>query len=143
MTKHIAITAACLGLLLSTGCTSVNRSAQVNPIAMSVDATLEAKIDVDTSQRVKGIASQTWVFCIFTSGPSKFAEGYSGFVFADKVTRLKNAALYNALEGTGCDRLVDPQYTVTKTSGFFVTTISVEVTGYKASVRGVRQLDRR
>jgi hypothetical protein len=57
------------------------------------------------------------------------------------VTALKNAALYQVLDGTGSDRLVDTQYAVKKTSFLgLVTSYEVDVSGFKAFVKDVRQV---
>jgi hypothetical protein len=54
-------------LFLATGCTSTIRSAQTNPIALSVEKpVLAAKVEVDTSQKLKGTADAS---CIFAASP--------------------------------------------------------------------------
>ena len=88
---------------------------------------LQAKTIVDKSKVLSGFSKTTVYFGIFRVGDNKFLDadipGPAG-------ARTKKAAVFNALEGTGYDMIVNPKYIVQRKKNLFVKTISCQVSGY-------------
>jgi len=143
-----ALLAGCSALLISTGCTSVTKSGQTTSIAIeSAQPVIETDVRIDYANPVTAQVVQTRVLIFTVESPDTYAEGgvpsssFAGGFKALVVQKLKSAALASALASAKCDRLVDPQYSVTET-GFLGLYKRYEVTvkGYPATITGIRQV---
>ena len=93
--------------------------AQVNPISA----------DVTVGEKIEGTAKESYLFkFIKMSGTSTYLENVAvgGDVCA--------AAAYNAVNSSGADVIVNPQYVRTKTSNLLICTEECTVTGYKGTL---------
>ena len=104
----------------------------VIPGAPSVNVPeLQGKTIVDQSKVLTGFAKTTVYFGIFRVGDNKFLDadipGPAG-------SRTKKAAVFNALEGTGYDIIVNPKYVIQQNKSLFVKTVSCQVSGYGGKI---------
>ena len=98
---------------------TVNVPAQVNPISA----------DVTVGEKIEGTAKESYLFkFIKTSGTSTYLENVEvgGNVCA--------AAAYNAVNSSGADVIVNPQYVRTTKSNLFTSSEECTVTGYKGTL---------
>ena len=133
--KKLAIVPIVL-MLVFTGCSSVNKSVEAAPFSVSASASLEA--DVKVGEKISGTSQGSYLFGIFKlNGPNKFADnaGVGGFTTSGL---LKAAAAYNAMESSGAEIIVNPQYIVEANKGLFVHSYNVTVTGYKGTITEIK-----
>jgi hypothetical protein len=100
--------------------------AEINPI--------RADVDVDMSKKLTG-ESQASYFLFFkvSKEDNKYAEGmsFSGEKFGlFKLNKLKSSAAYKAINGTGVDIIVHPNYVIEKHNYIFFSTYKIKVTGF-------------
>ena len=82
--------------LLLFSCGTTNRSYVYSDLDIKVKTALEAKVDVDMSNKLMGSSSGTYLFgLIKIFGDSKFADGYGGW---GRLGKLKSAAAYKAIK---------------------------------------------
>jgi hypothetical protein len=127
-----------LAFLMATGCSTTNKSALSAPISIAATTNLYANVDV--GDKISGTSKASFLLGFLQlGGPSKFADGVFGGAFAsplDPTPSLKAAAAYNAMEDSGAEVFVNPQYVVT-VKGFLIVTVTVDVTGYKGTIKGI------
>lgn len=142
--KNLVMLIACL--CFASCSTTINKSYQSGNVAVNVASNLKADISVDMNKKLKGVASKTKFFGITTSSQSKFADGVaygSGgaqgfFSMFDSKEEVKSAAAYNALNGTGADVIVAPQYLIEEHSFLiFYSKTTVMVTGYPGVIKKI------
>ena len=95
---------------------------------------INGKVIIDKSQVLTGTSKTTVFLMIFRTGDTSFLE--TNFT-ASASSKTKNAAMYNALFGTGNDIMVNPKYIIKKTNTLFglISTEIVQVTGYGAKIQ--------
>jgi hypothetical protein len=128
--KNLLITAIVIVLV---GCTTVRKSGRVvyEPSVVTIPDTLRTKLTIDTSAKLEGISRKTTLFHFITlESPNKFMDNTAGLL--EKNASLKQAAIFNALQGTKYDVLVMPKYVVTTSKSLISQRIVVKVTGYGA-----------
>lgn len=128
-----------LGILFLASCSSTKMNslstpsyapqAEINPI--------RANVQVDMTKKLSGESSSSYFLFFRTSGDNKFAEGmtYSGEnavkgMFKARENKTKSSAAYNALENSGADIIVHPNYVIDVKNYLFFKKITVKVTGY-------------
>ena len=112
-------------ILFCFSCSSLNKSYINAPV--NVSSTVEVDADITLGNEITGTANSTSLFGLLTlDGPTKFADNVFG--------GLPSAAAYNALEGTGADVIVNPQYTYSVEKVLFFTTTTCTVTGVEGFV---------
>ena len=133
--KNLLFSALFLGALTSCKVTQTNitatpayaPSAEINPIRVDVD--------VDMTKKLSGESNSSYFLFFRTSGDNKFAQGmqYSSGSSFDKFSRVgktKSSAAFKAVNGSGADIIVHPNYIVESQTFLFFKTIKVKVTGY-------------
>lgn len=136
---------------LFTGCTTLHKSQSSGSIDAGVKSNLQADIDVDMSQQIKGSAHHTqllWFIPVKSS--NRYAEGvtYNGngggggfqLLGPGMVDETKSAAAYNAVVPNKVDVLVAPQYLIQVKSYFFGIwkEVTANVTGYAGKIRNIQ-----
>jgi hypothetical protein len=103
--------------------------AEINPI--------RANVEVDMNKKLVGESSSSYFLFFRTSGENKFAEGmsYSGEnavkgMFKARENKTKSSAAFNALENSGADIIVHPNYVIEVKNYLFFKKINVKVKGY-------------
>lgn len=145
--KKIAILAATASLILMTGCstTTYNSNRATNVATPSIAATDSvANIVVGEKVTGKGCANSSF-FGLSKSGDTKFLEVY-GTSGSSATDRAKSSATYNALVGSAgltTDIIVHPIWEITEDKEFFgwKDNVCATVTGYRASIKGFKQVD--
>ena len=122
--------------LLLFSCGTTNRSYVYSDLDIKVKTALEAKVDVDMSNKLMGSSSGTYLFgLIKIFGDSKFADGYGGW---GRLGKLKSAATYKAIKRGKGDILVSPQYEIKKSRYLFIFTVyNVKVRGYDGRITSI------
>ena len=130
--KNFLIPAALvLGLASLNSCTQLTQTARLaeGPVVLGVD-TIKAHVNVDTTTSLIGMSSTTHILGFIRLGDNKFAD-YPGINLGfNRNTREKRAAVYQALEGTNADVLVNPKYIVREQRAFFFRKTTVQVAGF-------------
>lgn len=140
---------ACVMLLLTvTSCSSISKTGYAAPFAYSEvhPEQIRAKLDFNLTDKKLGKASASYLFgFIKVGGDSKYSEvkgsETESKLFGSKVSKVKSAAIYNALKDTDSDMIVTPQYDTKKTSILFglFQSYQVEVKGYGAKIKSLYQ----
>lgn len=130
--KNFLISAAIvLGLASLNSCTQLTQTARLaeGPVVLGVD-TIKAHVNVDTTTSLIGMSSTTHILGFIRLGDNEFAD-YPGINLGfNRNTREKRAAVYQALEGTNADVLVNPKYIVREQRAFFFRKTTVQVAGF-------------
>ena len=147
-----------IGLVISslTSCISGNKGFQSSPVVardVQLDP-IKADINVDTKKKLKGVSSSTYFLIFRVLGDNKIADGidYSSETGASlfqslnpfralrigRLSKVRGAAAYNAMDGKDYDVLVHPSYTITTKNYFLFQLYEVEVTGYGATYENFR-----
>ncbi|MGB0195794.1 MAG: hypothetical protein ACPF84_04610 [Flavobacteriales bacterium] len=130
--KNFLIPAAIvLGLASLNSCTQLTQTARLaeGPVVLGVD-TIKAHVNVDTTTSLIGMSSTTHILGFIRLGDNEFAD-YPGINLGfNRNTREKRAAVYQALEGTNADVLVNPKYLVREQRAFFFRKTTVQVAGF-------------
>lgn len=147
-----------LGMLTlsMTSCVSTNKGFQSTPViarAVQLDP-IKADINVDMDQKLKGTSKSTYFLIFRIDGDNKMADGidYSSDanagIFASlnpfkalrsgRLSKVKGAAAFKALDRSDYDVLVHPSYTVTTKNFLIVQKYEIEVTGYGAKYENFR-----
>jgi len=143
--KNLMMALFCLSFISCS--TTVNKNFDSGNVAISIGSNLKADIAVDMSKKLKGVASKTKYFGITTASASKFADGVTygstgaqGFAsWFDSKEEVKSAAAYNALNGSGADIIVAPQYVIEENSFLiFYSKTTVMVTGYPGVIKKIQ-----
>lgn len=117
-------------------------SAEINP--------LRADVDVDMNKRLSGEAQATFFLNLKVSNDdNKYAEGMSmgpvdGIAavlpIKGRRAKLKSAAAYKAIFGTGADVIVHPNYVVEKHNYIFFSSYKIKVTGFAGTFKKIYQV---
>ena len=130
--KNFLIPAAIvLGLASLNSCTQLTQTARLaeGPVVLDVD-TIKAHVNVDTTTSLIGMSSTTHILGFIRLGDNEFAD-YPGINLGfNRNTREKRAAVYQALEGTNADVLVNPKYIVREQRAFLFRKTTVQVAGF-------------
>ena len=130
--KNFLIPAAIVvGLASLNSCTQLTQTARLaeGPVVLGVD-TIKAHVNVDTTTSLIGMSSTTHILGFIRLGDNEFAD-YPGINLGfNRNTREKRAAVYQALEGTNADVLVNPKYIVREQRAFFFRKTTVQVAGF-------------
>ncbi|PAV26827.1 hypothetical protein C8D92_106194 [Tamilnaduibacter salinus] len=130
-----------------TGCSSLNTSSNPMPLAGNVQTDINA--DIEVGEKISGSSSATKILFFTMSSDSEYADGVvygapngngGGSLLPfnlDPTASVKSAAAYNAIEASGADVIVAPQYTVKKKDFGVYGTIDVTVEGYKGTINSI------
>ena len=130
--KNFLIPAAIvLGLASLNSCTQLTQTARLaeGPVVLGVD-TIKAHVNVDTTTSLIGMSSTTHILGFIRLGDNEFADYLGINLGFNRNTREKRAAVYQALEGTNADVLVNPKYIVREQRAFFFRKTTVQVAGF-------------
>ena len=130
--KNFLIPAALvLGLASLNSCTQLTQTARLaeGPVVLGVD-TIKAHVNVDTTTSLIGMSSTTHILGFIRLGDNEFADYPGNNLGFNRNTREKRAAVYQALEGTNADVLVNPKYIVREQRAFFFRKTTVQVAGF-------------
>jgi hypothetical protein len=144
--------AAVAGSVILSGCTSMNSKEFASPLSLSSTAIHEPTVQV--GEKIKGEASQTIINLVFfpisIGGETEYAEGviFDAPVASagprlpnvDPAAKVKKAAAYNAIQSSGADVIVAPQYKIRETSFGPVKMFKATVEGYKGTITGFKQI---
>jgi len=116
-------------VLVLTSCSSLNKSYVTAPVGVSVvDVSLDA--DVVLGDKISGSAEEVRLF-----GLLKISGLFKTSKYADNVFGgIKSAAAYNALEGSGADVIVNPQYVYEVNNALIIKTVTCTVTGTAGTI---------
>jgi len=122
-------------LLLMLGCSTMVRST----IGVHVDVDAEADLDVEITvgEQITGEAEGTFILldAICIQCPNKYVAG----VFGGSYFQLKAAATYNAMNGTGADLIINPQYVIEREWNPFWSKVHVTVTGHIGTINNIEK----
>ena len=134
-------------MIMTSGCTSINRSYLNSSMNVTIDSPMKAKIDVDMNNKLVGYASGGYFLHLFmTSGDNRYTDNVTFnntmtglFSSWSKVNAVKAAAAYNALRTTNADIIVNPQYVIEENHwNPFYKLIKVKVTGYPGKIAAIK-----
>ena len=144
-------------VLSFSSCISTNGGFQSSPvISRNVELDpIKANIEVDTEKKLKGESSSTYFTVFRVQGDRKFADGinYStdastsivskllnpaSLINSGRLSKVRAAAAYKALQQGDYDVLVHPGYVVTTENYLIIKKYTVEVTGYGAKYTNFR-----
>ena len=129
------------------GCGAVNKSQFSSPFVSHTQSNLEANLEI--GEKISGTASETCLFKLLCFGPTHFADnvdfnagGQGGFFQLQgfEGVKVKNAAAYEAVSKSNADVIVAPRYTVESTDFLIFKTTSATVTGYKGTIKNIKQV---
>ena len=123
-----------LVLLIFTSC-SFNVKSTID-VPVNVSATNNLNVDVNVGRKISGQSEGTYLFdeiCI--QCPKEYTAG----VFGGDYSKLKAAATHAAMDGTGADLIINPQYTLNREWNPLYTTVNITVTGYVGKIEGIEQ----
>jgi hypothetical protein len=130
------ITLPFLGILLLASCSSTKMNTLATPAyapSAEINA-IRANVSVDMDKKLSGSSSSSYFLFFRTSGDNKYAEGMSysggGSGLKFRQNKAKSSATYNALENSGADIIVHPNYVIETKNYLFFKKISVKVTGF-------------
>lgn len=108
--------------------------AEINPI--------RANVDVDMNKKLVGESTSSYFLVFQVGGDNKFADGMSyssesqfNALFKARENKTKSAAAYKAVQGSGADIIVHPNYVVEVHDYLLFKQIKVKVTGYAGYFR--------
>ena len=103
--------------------------AEINPI--------RANIEVDMNKKLVGESTSSYFLIFQVGGDNKFAEGMSyssesqfNALFKARENKTKSAAAFKAVQGSGADIIVHPNYEIQVNDYIIFKQIKVKVTGY-------------
>lgn len=103
--------------------------AEINPI--------RANVDVDMNKKLVGESTSSYFLVFQVGGDNKFADGMSyssesqfNALFKARENKTKSAAAFKAIQGSGADIIVHPNYIVEVHDYLLFKQIKVKVTGY-------------
>jgi hypothetical protein len=126
-----------------TSCVSTNKAFQSSPVVaknVQLDP-IKADIQVNETAKLQGESSASYLLFFRISGDKTFADGinYSTRrLFSGRVNKVRSAAAYKAINSTGYDVLVHPNYTLTVENYVFFRKYNVKVEGYGAKYTNFR-----
>ena len=121
-----------LMLLLMLGCSTMVRS--TIGVHVNVDAEADLDVGVTVGEQITGEAEGTFVFdAICIQCPQKYVAG----VFGGSYSQLKAAATYDAMNETGADLIINPQYVIEREWNPFYSKVRVVVTGHIGTINNI------
>jgi len=130
-----------LMILLISGCSTVVNSA----IGVHIDVDAEANLDVDVlvGEKIIGEARGTFLFDSYWSPKGYICiqcpQEFTANVLRGPYYQLKSAAIYEAMEGTGADLIINPQYTIERDWNPFWSKVHVTVTGRIGTINNIEK----
>ena len=120
-------------LLLCVSCSSsLRQSGEGAAVNVSANANLEA--DVTVGDEISGYAKESFLFGFFklsSTGPRLVGAGVGG-------GKVCSAAAYNAVNTSGADVIVNPQYVLETNSNLLTSVEECTVTGYKGTINSIK-----
>jgi len=120
-------------LVLCISCSSsLRQSGEGGAVNVSANANLEA--DVTVGDEITGYAKESFLFGFFklsSAGPRLVGAGIGG-------GKVCSAAAYNAVNTSGADVIVNPQYVLKTNSNLLTSTEECTVTGYKGTINSIK-----
>ena len=86
---------------------------------------------MENSETLTGKSETVVYFGIFKTSDTRYIDAPMPGL---KQNKIKSAAVYNALKGTGMDVIVNPKYVYTVSKNPFVKTTTCQVSGYGAKI---------
>lgn len=143
-------------ILSMSSCISTNKGVQSSPVVardVQLDP-IKADINVNTEEKLKGVSSSTYFLIFRVFGDNRIVDGvnYSSEAGASifeklnpfrayklaRLSKVRGAAAFKAMEGKDYDVLVHPSYTVITKNYFIFQQYEIEVTGYGAKYENFR-----
>ena len=112
-------------------CVSCSNSLNQSGIGggVNVSANISVDADVTVGEKITGTAKESYLFKFFKlSGTSKYLDNVGGG------GNVCSAAAYDAVNSSGADVIVNPQYVRTMSSNLFTSSEECTVTGYKGTL---------
>jgi hypothetical protein len=144
--------------LLSVGCASTNVS-KLSATTGALSKTIVATPSVEWGEKISGEATVTKILGgLIVLGDTKYADGvrYStsvetqekGFLGTlaslfggESHARAKAAAAYEACQSSGADIILYPSYVVDETNYILLSTTKCQVTGFKGTITGIKEIE--
>ena len=139
-------------IIIVTGCSTVNQS--LNQAGTSA---IQLEPEVKVGKKIEGSSKTVFLLGILDlsnlpGSNKKYIDGVniggtsSGIKLGpislpnpfDQTGKLKSAALYDAINKSGADLIVNPQYVVTVDNMLLFKTYSVNISGYKGTIKGFK-----
>jgi len=154
--KKIMLLSACAAAAVALSACSSTEVSKISAPALAESKTIVATPDVASGEKISGEGNVTSILGgLIVLGDSKFADGvyYSsdlekkdaGFMASlfssDSAKDAKSAAAYDACAKSGADIVLIPNYVVEKKNYIVYSVIKAQVTGFKGTVNGVKQLE--
>ena len=132
--KKFLLLALAFPLLTATGCKATNKSVLSAPVTVAA-ASSNLYANMEVGEQIQGRSEGTYLFGFLKlKGPKTFADGvkfHTGFTYG----ALKSAAAYDALQESGAEVIVNPQYILNVQRNVIFKTVVVDVTGYKGTIK--------
>jgi len=133
--------------LFATSCNTVSKTGHIAPLAYTEvqPNPIKAELDFNVAQKSTGKATAVYILGCKIAGDRKFAE-VKGLeaksIFGGRVAKIKTAAIYNALDKTDYDMLINPQYDSEIKTYLFgaFKSYNVDVKGYGAKIKDLYQV---
>jgi len=151
MKNLIIISALLAATALISGCSSYSKTGQTVPVAPVVQSPVfKADYNVNLTDTKSGDSKATYLFGFLkVSGDSIFSEAANTTdmstspILGNRLSQVRAAAVYKALDGKTNAYLLNPQYKTAVSTYLFglVKTYRVQVTGYEATLKDIRQIN--
>ena len=124
---HFMVIAALIILLSSCGVTTKKTmwASPTDSPKMEIMNTIQADVVVDKSKTLSGTATNTTFLGVFKTGNNEFAD-----IPERGMGKTKKSAIFEALDGTNMDILVNPKFHVVINQTLFSRKVTVSVEGY-------------
>ena len=125
-----------LSLVLLLVCFSCSSSLSHSALggSVNVSANVDLEADVTVGGEIKGSAKESYLFGFFklsSTGPALVGAGVGG-------GSVCSAAAYDAVNSSGSDIIVNPQYVLETNSNLFTSTEECTVTGFKGTINSIK-----
>ena len=139
-------------MIIATGCSTVNQS--VNQAGTSA---IQLEPEVKVGEKIEGSSNTVFLLGFLDlynlpGSNKKYIDGVNVGGSSpsiklgplsipnpfDKTGKLKSAALYDAINKSGADLIVNPQYVVTVGNMLLFKTYNVNISGYKGTIKGFK-----
>ena len=138
-------------MILATGCSTVNQSVnQAGTAAIQLEPEVKVGKKINGSSKTMILlglldlsnlpgSNKKYIDGVNIGEPSNLKLGPISIpnIF-DKTSKLKSAALYDAMNKSGADLIVNPQYVVTVDNMLLFKTYNVDISGYKGTIKGFK-----
>jgi len=139
-------------MIVGTGCSTVNQS-----LNQAGTASIQLEPEVKVGEKIEGSSKAVLLLGLLDlsnlpGSNKKYIDGVNigggsssiklgplsiPNIF-DKTGKLKSAALYNAINKSGADLIVNPQYVVAVNNTLLFKTYNVNISGYKGTIKGFK-----